>query len=268
MSLIKHALEYASDFALFVFPCDPRNKRPLVSRGLHEATRDTETITRWWTQWPMAQIAVATGAKSGIVVLDVDTKGEVSGFEALAKLRAQEDLPADAMSVRTPSGGRHYWFAWDKDRPLANSASAIGKGLDVRGEGGYVIAPPSLKGLAQPYTWDPRGPLYLPPEWMHRKAQPAPAPHREYRPTTEHEKSAYARKAIAEELRAVAHAPEGQRNHQLNQSSFALFRLVHECGISANKLEAGLLEAATDAGLSKIEALNTIRSARKARGVA
>ena len=69
-TLITAALDLAS-MGLHVFPCHPATKRPLTDNGFHDATRDAEVITKWWSDWPHAMIAIATGAKSRIVVLDV-----------------------------------------------------------------------------------------------------------------------------------------------------------------------------------------------------
>ena len=171
------------------------------------------------------------------------------------------------MSARTPSGGRHYYFTWDPKKPIGNSASTIGKGLDVRGEGGYIIAPPSIDRLSRPYVWDPWGPLYPAPRWLFKKT-PEPVARQTFTPVGGQDRVAYVKAAVSEELKLVAYAAEGQRNHQLNQSAFALFRLVNECGISASGIEDALLQAALHAGLPRLEALSTIRSARKARGVA
>jgi hypothetical protein len=103
-TLITAALGLAS--VVEVFPCDNATKRPLTDNGFHDATRDVDVVTKWWSDWPYAMIAIATGAKSGIVVLDVDLKPDkgVDGFPALEALRQKEDIPADCMSARTFGG--------------------------------------------------------------------------------------------------------------------------------------------------------------------
>lgn len=116
-------------------------KHPRVRWG-SAATTDIIKIKGWWRRWPRANVAIACGAQSGIWVLDIDpAKG---GIASLATLEtANTRLPTTFM-VSTGGQGWHYYFAWPTDgRVIPNSSDALGPGLDVRGEGGYVIAPPS-----------------------------------------------------------------------------------------------------------------------------
>lgn len=135
------ALAYASR-GWPVFPCTGR-KLPLV-KWKDGATTDPNQIGTWWRQWPLAMIAVPTGQRSGLVVLDVDRRGDVDGFATLRALGIQ--IPANAIEVATPSGGCHFWFA-AKGQQVRNSAGKIGPGVDVRGEGGMVIVPPSRPSI-------------------------------------------------------------------------------------------------------------------------
>jgi hypothetical protein len=143
-----------------VFPLQPLGKVPLfrnahdtreaqracqgkcgaVGHGLYDATKDAKRISGWWDLNPGANVAIRTGAPSGVVVLDVDpAKG---GAESLAKLRQEfPDLPAKP-TVITGNGGEHYYFA-HPGHPVPNSAGQLAPGLDVRGDGGYVVIPPS-----------------------------------------------------------------------------------------------------------------------------
>lgn len=124
--------------------CSTPGKHPLgrlVPHGVKNATRDADVIRRWWTAWPNANIGLATGAASGCVVLDVDPAH--GGDESLAAL---PPLPPTRV-VRTGSGGRHFYFR----HPDGRCRNRIGfqPGLDLRGERGFVVAPPgqNLKGL-------------------------------------------------------------------------------------------------------------------------
>jgi len=120
-----------------VFPCSA-DKRPLTPHGFKDASTDEATIRAWWAHHPGALIGMPTGEASGIAVLDIDMP---FGPGSLTDLQAQHgDLP-DTYTVRTQSGGTHHWFrTWPGAK---NSASAIADGVDTRGEGGYVIVPPS-----------------------------------------------------------------------------------------------------------------------------
>jgi len=122
-----------------VFPCKPRGKEPATKHGFKDATRDEETIRRWWSENPNYNIAIATGKESGLWVLDVD--GE-EGRESY--LKYQSDIPFNTPNVKTPNGGFHLYFAYDEQADkLRNSVKSI-PGLDVKTEGGYVVAAGSV----------------------------------------------------------------------------------------------------------------------------
>lgn len=126
-----------------IFPCAP-DKRPLVKWRVAAST-DVRQLETWWRRWPHAMIAIPTGEASGLFVIDIDCKGEANGF---ATMRERGwTIPPDAVEVVTPSGGRHFYFAWQGER---NSASRIGPGIDTRGEGGFIIVPPSRPDPSDP----------------------------------------------------------------------------------------------------------------------
>jgi hypothetical protein len=135
---------------------------PLVEHGLHDATRDPAEITAYWARRPDAGVAIRTGAGSGLVVLDVD--GD-DGHDTLHGLeREHGELPITA-SVQTPRGGTHLYFqhpGWE----VRNSAGRLGHGLDIRGDGGYVVAPPSRGPNGRHYEPDEQAPVAPLPEWL------------------------------------------------------------------------------------------------------
>ena len=146
--LLRAALAYAGR-GVPVFPCEPGAKRPLTRNGHWDATTDPRAIRRWWGRWPTANVGVPTGRKSGVVVLDVDP--DAGGSESLAKLeRAGGSAPTTARA-RTGGGGIHLFFRHPSGTEIRNSAGLLGAGLDVRGEGGYVVVPPSR--TRGPYRW-------------------------------------------------------------------------------------------------------------------
>ena len=121
-----------------VFPCHWRGeyrKRPLIQRGLHAATCNEGPIGDWWHRWPGALIGVPTGRTNGFVVLDVDVRGSVNGFDTLAEL-GFAILP-DTPTVYTASGGLHLYFESPDHPEIRNTAGnrgrGIGPGLDWRG---------------------------------------------------------------------------------------------------------------------------------------
>src|SRR5262249_15085341 len=133
---------------LAVFPCRPRDKRPATASGLKDATLDLEVIRQWWRQEPQFNIGIATGAISNIFVIDVDGPDAES---ELRKLEAEHgELPPTVESIT--ARGRHLFFKWP-DCIVRNSAGKLAGGIDVRGDGGYVLVPPSIHPSGRAYAW-------------------------------------------------------------------------------------------------------------------
>jgi hypothetical protein len=139
--------------------CRSPGKHPLTAHGLKEASRDPLTLRDWWELWAEANVAVVTGVASGVIVLDVDGKPGVSALEALPS------LPATWHS-RT-GRGEHYWFRHPGG--IVPNAVRLRPGLDLRGDGGYVVVPPSRHVSGRSYAWIV-GPedaeLADPPDWL------------------------------------------------------------------------------------------------------
>lgn len=126
-----------------VFPCWTGAKNPLVKRGFQEATADVDRVTSWWRRWPEANIGIPTGSVSGVDVVDVDVKGEhPRGYESFDRATLAGLLDGWDAHVVTPSGGLHIYFPADAARPQ-RSWQAAGPQVDFRGDGGFIIAPPS-----------------------------------------------------------------------------------------------------------------------------
>jgi len=140
---LRYALRYAAR-GWQVFPC--AGKRPLTSHGLKDATTDADLIRTWWERWPQANVAIRTGSASALAVLDLDRRGDHDGVEVA---RAHGWDPADAGPVaRTGGGGLHAYYRM----PEGLRSGPIAPGVDVKAEGGYVIAPPSR--TRGPYVWE------------------------------------------------------------------------------------------------------------------
>ncbi len=145
-------------------------KHPRTAHGVSDATTNRDIIARWWRLWPHANIGIATGAKSDLIVLDVDPRS--GGDAALATLlNHYGPLPATAC-VRTGGGGLHYYFS-HPGSPVKNSAGKLGRGLDVLSYGGYVVAPPSVHVTHVPYTWAAAVTATALPPWLRDLMQPA-----------------------------------------------------------------------------------------------
>ena len=171
MNTLDAALAYAGRNSFAVFPCLPRAKEPAVKRGFYAATTNPETIRRFW-RVADRNIAIRTGMASRVWILDVD------GEDGEASLRAFEAkhgaLPPTWESLT--ARGRHIWFRCDC--PVPCSASKIAPGLDARGDGGYVVAPPSIHPSGRVFVWSVDGAddLANAPDWLLRLASKKPAP--------------------------------------------------------------------------------------------
>lgn len=144
------ALRYVVELGFPVFPLTPRGKHPLHgSGGVHDASSHPEQIGDWWDAHPDANIGLACGAASGLFVLDVD------GAEGERALSALGAAACRTIEQRT-SKGRHRFFR-APGVPVRNSVSRLGPALDVRGDGGYVVVPPSVhpSGFRYSWTFDP-----------------------------------------------------------------------------------------------------------------
>jgi KaiC/GvpD/RAD55 family RecA-like ATPase len=144
---LEAALVYAK-FGIPVFPCnwklDNESKYPMLGKGgLYLATTDLKRVREWWTEWPEALIAVPMGRRTGVWALDVDAKGETDGREIWWNLQVEHDI-TDTRTHKTGTDGFHLLFQWDDDQPVGNSLGNLPKGMgEVKGEGGYIIFPPS-----------------------------------------------------------------------------------------------------------------------------
>jgi hypothetical protein len=248
----------------------PGIKRPVVTGWPELATTDHAVIADWWAEHPDANVCIATGRASALLVLDVDDKGGHGGSATLAALeRAHGDLPM-TYTAGTGSGGVHHFFTWDGiDFDLGNSAGRLGDGLDTRGEGGQVVAPPSRvanAGHIMPYTILVDMPPVAAPAWLidrlRRPLRPVAPPPTSSQPGT--------RGAPAGRLRglvqAVLDAAEGQRNATLNWAAFKTAEMVLNGQITTEQATAALHAAALHTGLGDSEARRTIASALSAGG--
>jgi hypothetical protein len=232
--LLAAALNYAAR-GWAVLPLRPREKVPLTSGGSRDATTDAEVLRSWWARWPSANVGIATGG-SGPWVLDLD------GPDALPP---GADLPPTAAST-TGRGVHHLWAPDDRIR---NRQRLWGRPADVRGAGGYIVAPPSVHPTGVVYEWRGDAPLARAPAWLLeavlRPAQPdtpAQAPERPQAPPMparadeDAALSRWLRAAVGAACRRVAEAGEGGRHAAILREATALG------GHDARLAQAGLRE--------------------------
>src|SRR5450756_2063568 len=134
-----------------VLPLWPGKKTPrgtLVPNGHKDATTDEATIKQWWGRYPSANVGIRVGPESGLFVLDVDNKGGKDGSAELATVERKYGLMPATYTVKTASGGLHYYFNFPDELRGKDLKKAIAGGLDLK-YNGYVVAPPStVEGAA------------------------------------------------------------------------------------------------------------------------
>lgn len=155
--LLDAALHYAVDFGWPVLPCKP-NKDPYTPNGFYDAKTDPNAIKFWWTKWPDAMIGVRTGPASGLIVIDKDIDDE-KGKDGPAEVRAWEresgyTLPETVTAV-SGRGGEHLYYIYPPEGLENDSCREfILPDVDIRGDKGYIIAPPSVHPNGKEYFWD------------------------------------------------------------------------------------------------------------------
>ncbi|MCL4673767.1 MAG: bifunctional DNA primase/polymerase, partial [Sphingomonadaceae bacterium] len=245
------------DLGFNLIPVRVGEKIPAIQWARFQTERASlEEIERWQREGHNA--GIVTGAISGIVVLDCDTP------EAIA--RAKElGIPAGTISVKTAKGC-HFYF-WHPGFQVPNKASLL-PGMDIRGDGGFVVAPGSVHPSGSIYewadhpAWNDCPPL---PAWLHDLLQGEP----EAQPcaamsagASEH--TPYGQRALDRELTILRNAPEGRRNHQLNRSAYAMAQLAAGGQIEPDMAQAALYNAGHVIGLDSLEIQRTLESAWRA----
>ena len=244
-------------FGWVVFPLAPFSKIPAIpqskgGRGCLDATDDEEIIADWAYHLPNANIGVACGEPSGVLVIDFDPR---NGSEETVKRFAEKKKTfPPTVEVQTWSGGTHLYYRWEPE--IKNSKSKLGPGIDVKTTGGYVVAPPSRVkhgGASGQYTWV-RSPLgaELPrlPRWAVDVLKPKPEP---IIPGQKISGSG----DLGALFRYISVAPKGERNNVLH---WAACRAA-EKGATDSGTRDELIASAQRVGLPKIEAEKTVASA-------
>ena len=288
-SFADEAKEYAVYYAnhgWHVFPCNPADKSPLVPTGFKAATADEDQIRAWWRRWPNAMIGVRMGPTSGVWAIDPDASkdGSPDGVANWAELAARHGGITHTHAHNTPNGGQHLLFKWCDGRPVTNREGGLsGLGINVRGEGGYIVVPPSV--MVDGRAYEIAEPLDFfnfaeAPEWLYdlipsKSPNSSPMPSTQSTPSTSQQamatvrppvgtNRAYADAALRGEYDAVVSAPHGGRNNQLNNSTFKLATLVGAGELTQQAVETAMFEAAVACGLvaddGRDKCLATIRS--------
>lgn len=242
--------------------CPSPGKHPLVRRGHYDATTDEVAIGEWWRGWRRANIGLVTGAESGIAVIDVDLP---TALASLGRLVAA--APGTTLTGLTGGGGIHLFYEID-DPELGNSAGRLPglegdlPGIDLRANGGYVVAPPSVHRSGACYEWlDDAREIALAPAWLRQPARVTVELKGVGAVRFDGNGTAYGEAVLQGELQALRTAPIGTRNHSLNRAAFTAARVIAGGELLESAARASLLETALALGLDEAEARQTIDSA-------
>lgn len=162
--ILESALKYAAT-GFAVIPLQPGGKKPLSRHGSRDASMDEVQIREWWTKEPNANVGIVTGAISSLVGVDVDVKDGRPGHKSLDQLF--DGIDRNTLTVITPTGGLHLYFKIPEHAIIINRADIM-PGIDIRGEGGYLVAPPSIIG-DQKYRWTEQSNLLVLPPQIHKR---------------------------------------------------------------------------------------------------
>jgi Bifunctional DNA primase/polymerase, N-terminal/Family of unknown function (DUF5906) len=248
-----YAVRYVEEYGMAVFPVMEFDKKPKTKNGCKDATKNTDQIGTWGSQWPRANIGLATGPASGVWVLDID--GE-EGEQWLADMEARHEALPVTPEVRTGKG-RHLYFKLPDGVVIGNRAK-IAEQVDIRGDGGYVIVPPSIHPTTKkPYVWHTERRLKIgcayAPQWLLdivvKKTRPEPAEPATAQQHRQRGNSKYVERAMSDELAKLSGMMEGGRNDQLNRSAFALAQLIGPDGLTEAQIRTGLIAACMTNGL-------------------
>lgn len=239
--------------------CGSPGKHPRIAGGLNAASTEPNEIETWWRRWPRANVGVRTGAASGLVVVDIDP--EHGGADSLDELlRTHGPLP-DGRAIRTGSGGAHLYFQ-HPGHAVPNSAGKLGPGIDVRGDGGYVIAPPSSHHSGGRYAVVRHGGK-IPelPAWLDEALQPEPARSVATARAELRNANAWGRAALSGEVDRLRHAQPGSRNDTLNRVAFRLGQIINSGALAEHEVEPLLIQEGIALGLREREVVTTVASA-------
>ena len=246
------ALSYAA-FGWRVFPMSV-GKKPLTSHGRSDATDSPELIENWFRKWPDALVALATGAESGIVAIDVDVDQSrgIWGFDALEDIAGP--FHHQTPTAHSPRGGCHLMFK-HPGHFVKTVAGKLGPGLDIRGDGGSLILPPGPGRFWDPILNIDTVELAPFPAWG---AIPEPKRVQRDRPV-EKPSSRYGEVALDSAVTAIIAAPLGQQETTLNKECFAIGSLV-----AGGSIPAALATEALKWAASRMPSHDSLRPWRPA----
>lgn len=225
--------------------CSSAGKHPRLAHGVLEASTDPLVVAGWWGRWPDANVGLATGVGSGLYVIDLDGPEAVEAWDALG-------LPTGWRSIT----GNGLHLVYSIAEPLPSTHWKLARGIDTRGDGGYIVAPPSRHRSGRVYAWEPGlrlagHPPALPPALRDAltptlATPPAPAT------VTLGGSTQYGSGVLRHALERIHAAPKGTRNETLNEEAFLIGQFVAGGEIDPQGIAAIVEEASTDDDRKKV----------------
>lgn len=250
-----------------VFPLARGSKLPTIKggHGFKDATSDPQIASDWARRFPDCNIAIATGEASGIAVIDVDPRN--GGNASISRHASQGRLLPPCPTAKTGNGGRHYFFRLPAN--LKASKDRLGKGIDVKSTGGYVVAAPSwiaasAQGSGGSYSWIvPPEDVALPPlpGWILERLFPKLVRPASFARQTS---SVAAHRSLEGMAARLSNAGKGTRNDLLNWAAYQAGLLVVQGKLSGSLADQRLTQAGLASGLPLNEIRATIGSAFRA----
>jgi hypothetical protein len=243
--------------------CKSQGKHPRNGNGSKGATTDRRQLRRWLYQWPEANLGIATGGASDLVIIDVDPRHD--GDISLDLLEAEHGHFPRTFSVRTGGGGWHFYFSCKDIEPrIHNSAGCLGPGLDVRADGGYVVAPPS-ETPSGVYSVETDASVANIPTWLVDLLQAPKSSARNLGVRTPRNHGGghwigTPPQTMDEAIVRMLQAPDGSRNHILNATAYWAGRRIATGVLDLGEVIDRLVPAAELAGLDADEVERTLWS--------
>lgn len=266
MTMFSDAAAFYVGLGWKVFPLAEGSKVPALSaakggKGFKDATDDADALDVMAQRFPKANIGIATGEVSGIAVIDIDPRN--GGAASIAQLAGNGFLFPNCPEARTGNGGRHLFFAFNPN--VRASKDRLGKGIDIKANGGYVVGAPSViarseQGPGGQYRWvcKPTSVVLPPlPRWVIEKVVPKRRPAPTFEPAIS---TQGAERSLEGMARQLASASAGHRNNLLNWCAYHAGDLVRQGKIGEGTVSSRLTQAALAAGLSLPEVQATIAS--------
>lgn len=264
--MFKDAADLYVSLGWVVFPLSFGSKLPAIKggKGFKDGSSDEAKIDEWNTKFPKANIAIVTGIPSGIAVVDVDPRN--GGAASMNKLAGEGLLFPQCPEARTGNGGRHLFFRLPDG--LKPSKDRLGKGIDIKSTGGYVVGAPSwiaksAQGPGGSYQWVRSPEIYSLqplPKWALERLISKPRVLPAFDPIMSSE---IANRSLEGMARRLAGSGSGTRNNLLNWCAYRAGDLVRQGKIGASLVDSRLTQAALAAGLTLPEIKATIASGLK-----